>query len=77
MIRTPAILLLRLYKRIVSPLLPPACRFYPSCSQYAADAIATHGVLRGTGLAVMRLAKCHPWNAGGYDPVPEALQRAH
>ena len=77
MIRALAIGLLHLYKRAISPLLPPACRFYPSCSQYAADAIAEHGALRGSWLSLKRIARCHPWNAGGYDPVPKALRRAH
>ncbi|MDP9018815.1 MAG: membrane protein insertion efficiency factor YidD [Candidatus Eremiobacteraeota bacterium] len=63
---------LRLYKVVVSPLLPPACRFYPTCSQYAAEAIAKHGAVRGVFLAVKRLARCHPWHPGGIDPVPES-----
>lgn len=62
--------LLRAYKIVVSPLLPPACRFYPSCSQYAAGAIEKHGALRGGILAARRLARCHPFNPGGVDPVP-------
>ncbi|NUN16598.1 MAG: membrane protein insertion efficiency factor YidD [Myxococcales bacterium] len=61
---------LAFYKRWISPLLPPACRFYPTCSQYASDAVAYHGVVRGTWLAVRRLLRCHPWHVGGYDPVP-------
>ena len=61
---------LRFYKRFVSPLLPPACRFYPSCSQYAIEAIKTHGSLRGSWLAAKRLGRCHPFSKGGYDPVP-------
>jgi hypothetical protein len=62
--------LLRVYKVVVSPLLPPACRFYPSCSQYAAGAIEKHGAVRGGILAVKRVARCHPFNPGGVDPVP-------
>ena len=54
-----------------SPLLGPRCRFYPSCSQYALEAVRTHGSLRGSSLALRRLLRCHPWHAGGYDPVPE------
>jgi putative membrane protein insertion efficiency factor len=61
----------RAYQLLVSPLLPPACRFLPSCSEYAADAIRQHGTLRGIGLALHRLARCHPWGGSGYDPVPE------
>lgn len=61
---------LRLYKLTVSPLLPPSCRFYPTCSQYAAEAIAKHGAVRGVSLAVKRLARCHPGCPGGIDPVP-------
>jgi len=62
--------LLRVYKVVISPLLPPACRFYPSCSQYAAGAIEKHGAMRGGILAAQRLARCHPFNPGGVDPVP-------
>ena len=61
---------LRFYKRFISPLLPPACRFYPSCSQYAIGAIQTHGALRGSWLGAKRLGRCHPFSKGGYDPVP-------
>ena len=66
---------LRLYKLAVSPLLPPACRFYPSCSQYAVEAFEKHGVLRGGILAAKRLARCHPLNPGGVDPVPPIPER--
>lgn len=69
--RRLVVLLLRGYKRFISPLLPPACRFYPSCSEYAAQAIAKHGVLRGGILAAKRLVKCNPLHPGGVDPVPE------
>lgn len=71
MMRTIAVLALRAYKRLISPLLPPACRFYPSCSDYAALAIEKHGVMRGGMLSARRLARCHPWHPGGFDAVPE------
>lgn len=61
--------LLRVYKYAVSPLLPPSCRFVPTCSDYAAEAIAKHGFLRGSWLGVKRISRCHPFCAGGYDPV--------
>jgi hypothetical protein len=57
------------YRRVVSPLKPPTCRFYPSCSAYARDAIVRHGLGRGLWLSAKRLARCHPWHPGGYDPV--------
>ncbi|HEY2476912.1 MAG TPA: membrane protein insertion efficiency factor YidD [Candidatus Cybelea sp.] len=62
--------LIRGYQLLISPLLPPACRFYPSCSQYAMTAVHEHGVLHGAVLAARRLARCHPWNPGGVDFVP-------
>lgn len=62
--------LIRVYQRLVSPLLPPSCRFYPSCSQYALEAVTRHGALRGSWLAARRLARCHPFHSGGFDPVP-------
>ncbi len=64
------VLLVRAYQRLVSPLLPAACRFYPSCSAYAATAIERHGPTRGIYLAARRLFRCHPFNPGGIDPVP-------
>jgi len=69
-LRTSLAILLRAYKRFISPLMPPACRFHPTCSEYAAEAIEIHGALRGSALAARRLARCHPWSAGGFDPVP-------
>ena len=66
----PALIyLLRGYQVLVSPLLPPACRFTPTCSQYAIEAVRQHGALRGIYLAARRLLKCHPFHPGGYDPV--------
>jgi putative membrane protein insertion efficiency factor len=64
------VLLLRVYRRLISPLLAPRCRFAPSCSSYAEQALRDHGALRGSWLAVRRVARCHPFNPGGYDPVP-------
>jgi putative membrane protein insertion efficiency factor len=64
-----ALLILRFYKRWISPLLPSSCRFYPTCSEYMMGAIKKHGVLRGIGMGLWRLAKCHPLHPGGFDPV--------
>ncbi len=63
------IYLLRAYKMLISPLLPPACRFTPTCSEYAMEAITKHGALRGTYMGLRRLLRCHPFHPGGYDPV--------
>lgn len=68
--RLLATLLIRLYQWTLSPLLGPRCRFYPSCSQYALEAITRFGVMRGGWLAARRLGRCHPWQPGGFDPVP-------
>jgi uncharacterized protein len=66
--------LIRAYQLLVSPLLGPRCRFHPSCSQYALDALAAHGTVRGGALALRRLSHCHPWHPGGYDPVPASAE---
>ncbi|MEU6023457.1 membrane protein insertion efficiency factor YidD [Micromonospora sp. NPDC047134] len=63
------------YRRWISPALPARCRFYPSCSAYALEAVTRHGAFRGAGLTVRRLSRCHPFNPGGYDPVPEPGDR--
>lgn len=72
--RSPLALLLialvRGYQKFISPALPPSCRFYPSCSQYALEAVRRHGALRGSWLALRRLSRCHPFHPGGVDPVP-------
>lgn len=67
------LLLLRGYQRGISPWLPPACRFAPTCSEYACQAVARFGVLRGGWMALRRLGRCHPFHPGGFDPVPEKI----
>ncbi|HEY5114713.1 MAG TPA: membrane protein insertion efficiency factor YidD [Nakamurella sp.] len=69
-VRWPVLLLIRFYQRVISPWTPPSCRYYPSCSQYAYQAVERHGLVRGGWLAVRRLGRCHPWAAGGVDHVP-------
>ena len=69
--------LIRGYQRAISPLLGPRCRFYPSCSQYAFEALETHGLFKGLWLALRRIARCHPLNAGGFDPVPSRPDHQH
>jgi uncharacterized protein len=68
---------LRVYRRLLSPLLPPACRYVPSCSEYALEAVERHGAWRGAALAVTRVLKCHPFSRGGYDPVPGRFDPLH
>jgi putative membrane protein insertion efficiency factor len=68
----PLIRLVRLYQKLLRPILPPACRYYPSCSDYALQALQLHGPLRGSALAVGRICRCHPYHEGGFDPVPAA-----
>jgi putative membrane protein insertion efficiency factor len=70
-VRAALLAAVRFYQRAISPALPPRCRFYPSCSAYAAEAIERHGAGRGSWLALRRLVKCAPWHPGGVDPVPE------
>ncbi|MEL6221393.1 MAG: membrane protein insertion efficiency factor YidD [Cyanobacteria bacterium J06627_8] len=62
--------LIRWYRWFISPLFPPSCRFQPTCSRYAMEAIAQYGALKGSAMAIRRILKCHPWHPGGYDPVP-------
>ena len=69
-------LAIRGYQLLLAPVLPPSCRFFPSCSHYAEEAIARHGPLRGGFFAVRRICRCHPWGGSGYDPVPE-IKLAH
>jgi uncharacterized protein len=64
---------IRGYQRVLSPLFGGRCRFHPSCSHYGYEAVAVHGALRGSWMAVKRIGRCHPWNAGGHDPVPPRL----
>jgi putative membrane protein insertion efficiency factor len=63
-------MLIRGYQRVISPALPPSCRFTPSCSQYTLEAVTRYGALRGGWLGVKRIVRCHPFHPGGYDPVP-------
>lgn len=66
----PLVALVWFYRKLISPALPPACRFYPSCSAYADEALRHHGLTRGAPLMVWRLCRCHPFSSGGFDPVP-------
>ena len=72
LVAAPFVFAIRLYQRFISPLTPPSCRYYPSCSEYAVVAIQRHGLLRGGWLAVRRIGRCHPWTRGGVDHVPPA-----
>lgn len=69
-----AIGLVRLYRAAVAPLLAPRCRFEPSCSAYALQALEEHGLFTGLYFSIVRLGKCHPWHSGGFDPVPRSLK---
>jgi putative membrane protein insertion efficiency factor len=70
------LVLIAAYRLLLSPLFGASCRFYPSCSAYAAEAIEAHGALKGAWLTLRRLAKCHPWHTGGFDPVPPVRRDA-
>ncbi len=70
LMKTLAMALIRLYQNSLSRMLPPTCRFYPSCSQYTYEALSRYGFLRGGWLGVKRIVRCHPLNPGGFDPVP-------
>ena len=70
------LVLISAYRVLLSPLLGASCRFYPTCSTYAIEAIETHGAARGTWLAIKRILRCHPWHPGGFDPVPPAKDGA-
>lgn len=71
------IMLIRGYQYLISPLLGNHCRFHPSCSSYAIEALEVHGALRGSWLALRRLGRCHPWHPGGYDPVPHKVDQGN
>lgn len=73
LLTVPLVGLVRLYQIVMRPLLPPLCRFYPSCSDYALEALQVHGPARGSWLAVRRVCKCHPFHPGGVDLVPPAV----
>ena len=70
LLRRIAVLPIRFYQACISPLFPPACRFQPTCSQYALEAVMKHGLFKGGWLALRRILRCHPWGGSGYDPVP-------
>jgi uncharacterized protein len=69
-VRTVALFLIRFYQKLISPVLPASCRFYPSCSEYTYQAVEKYGILHGGWLGLRRVSRCHPWNPGGFDPVP-------
>ena len=68
----PFVFLIRIYQRTISPIFPSTCRYSPSCSHYAVEALQTHGLWKGSALVIKRISSCHPWGGSGYDPVPDA-----
>ena len=70
MFKSLALFLIRIYRKLLSPLLPASCRFVPTCSQYTYEAIERYGVLKGSWMGAKRISRCHPWHPGGFDPVP-------
>lgn len=71
------IALIRFYQLVISPIKPPTCRFYPTCSHYGLEAIRRHGAAKGGWLTIKRICKCHPFHPGGFDPVPEKTDKCH
>ena len=69
------IIAVKIYRYAISPFMAPCCRFHPSCSTYAIQAIEHHGAIKGTWFTIYRIGRCHPWHPGGYDPVPETTER--
>lgn len=70
MLKRPVVMLIRFYQYAISPFLGRSCRYHPSCSEYAVEAVEKYGALKGSWLAIKRVGRCHPWHPGGYDPVP-------
>ena len=70
MLKRPVAMLIRFYQYAISPFLGRSCRYHPSCSEYAVEAVEKYGALKGSWLAIKRVGRCHPWHPGGYDPVP-------
>ncbi|MBQ8915371.1 MAG: membrane protein insertion efficiency factor YidD [Clostridia bacterium] len=77
MLKRIFLLPVKFYRKYISPLFPPCCRFQPTCSQYCLDAVEEWGIIRGSALTLWRILRCNPWSKGGYDPVPENKKRNH